>query len=230
MKKIIITSLVASVIFGLTACNSISSKTTKPKDDKDSLSYMIGISVGHTLKAQKIEGINAKLLAQGIEEVLTNDSAMSIAEANAFINEYFMKMAEVEGEKNLEKGEAFLAENKTKEGVVETESGLQYKVLVEGTGASPTVTDRVRCHYEGRLIDGTVFDSSYERGQPAEFSLQGVIRGWTEGLQLMKEGGKYELYVPADLAYGKRGGGQIIGPNETLIFTIELLEILPSNK
>jgi FKBP-type peptidyl-prolyl cis-trans isomerase len=122
-----------------------------------------------------------------------------------------------------------LEENKTKEGVIETESGLQYKVIEEGTGKSPKADDKVRCHYRGTLLNGDEFDSSYKMGQPAEFVLNRVISGWTEGLQLMKEGGKYELYIPSHLAYGPRGGGQTIEPNMTLIFEIELLEVLDAD-
>ncbi len=135
------------------------------------------------------------------------------------------KIAKVSQE-NLEAGKAFLEGNKSKEGVKTTESGLQYKVLKEGEGKSPGVSDRVRVHYEGTKIDGTIFDSSYKRGEPATFQADQVIKGWTEGLQLMKAGGKYRLFIPADLAYGVRGAGKEIGPNEVLQFDVELLEVL----
>jgi FKBP-type peptidyl-prolyl cis-trans isomerase FklB len=196
----------------------------------DSFSYMIGISIGHNLKSQKIGDINIALIARGMEEVYANDSAISVQDANMYLNQFFSKILEKEGQENLEKGKKFLEENKKQPGVTETASGLQIRVIQEGTGKSPKETDQVQCHYEGRLINGDIFDSSYDRGQPAEFALQGVIKGWTEGLQLMKEGGIYELFIPSDLAYGSRGAGQSIGPNETLIFKIELLKILePSN-
>jgi FKBP-type peptidyl-prolyl cis-trans isomerase len=230
MKNIGITSMIFLVIISLQACNSLSYKSVEAKNSADSASYMIGISVGYSLKNQKVPDVNAQLIAKGIQEVLTNDSALSMQEANNYLNQYFSELQMKQAEGNEVKGQEFLKENKSKAGVVETESGLQYKVIEEGTGASPSATDRVKCHYEGRLLNGDVFDSSYERGDPAEFSLQGVIRGWTEGLQLMKEGGKYELYIPSELAYGPRGGGQIIGPNETLVFVIELLEILPASE
>jgi FKBP-type peptidyl-prolyl cis-trans isomerase FklB len=191
---------------------------------------MIGISVGHSLKAQNVPDVNVSLIAKGIEEVLNDDSTVTAQEAQMFLTAYFTELRNKEAEKNKEEGQAWLEENRSRPGVVETESGLQYKVIEEGTGKSPTASDRVKCHYEGRLIDGTIFDSSYERGQPAEFALRGVIRGWTEGLQLMKEGGKYELYIPSDLGYGPRGGGQLIGPNATLIFVIELLEVVPQGQ
>jgi len=131
----------------------------------------------------------------------------------------------VMAESPLEQGEKFLAENKTKEGVKTTESGLQYKVITEGTGKQPTASDTVVCHYRGTHIDGTEFDSSYKRGEPTEFPLGGVIRGWTEGVQLMKEGSKYQLFIPAKLAYGSRGAGGVIEPDETLIFEIELIKV-----
>jgi FKBP-type peptidyl-prolyl cis-trans isomerase FklB len=196
----------------------------------DSFSYMIGIAVGYSLKNQKIEGINVNLISKGMGEVLANDSAVTMQEANMYLNKYFGQLRDKEGNDNLEKGKKFLEDNRKQPGVTETASGLQIKVLQEGTGRSPLETDRVRCHYIGRLINGDVFDSSYDRGQPAEFELQGVIKGWTEGLQLMKEGGKYELFIPSDLAYGSRGAGQSIGPNETLIFEIELLQVLDSTE
>lgn len=228
MKNIGTASLIFLVIISLSSCKSVSFKSAKAENSSDSASYMIGISVGYSLKSQKVPDVNAALIAKGVEEVLSGDSTLSIQEANNYLNVYFTKLQENQADLNLEKGTEFLAENKSKDGVIETESGLQYKVIEAGTGAMPTVSDRVKCHYEGRLIDGDIFDSSYERGAPAEFALQGVIPGWTEGLQLLNEGGKYELYIPSQLAYGMRGGGQKIGPNETLIFVIELIEILPA--
>jgi len=222
--KILLTVIVTLII--IQACNSSSFKSGKADDKADSASYMIGISVGYSLKMQDVPDVNAKLIAKGIMEVLGSDSAVSMQEANMFLNAYFTELREQKAMENLEKGRQFLAENKNNPGVIETASGLQYKVIQEGTGKSPIEDDRVKCHYRGKLLSGEEFDSSYERGTPAEFSIRGVIRGWTEGLQLMKEGGKYELYIPADLAYGPRGGGQKIGPNETLIFEIELLEVI----
>ncbi len=222
--KIFLTVIVTLII--IQACNSSSFKSEKADDKADSASYMIGISVGYSLKMQDVPDVNAKLIAKGIMEVLGSDSAVSMQEANMFLNAYFTELREQKATQNLETGRQFLAENKNNPGVIETASGLQYKVIQEGTGKSPVETDRVKCHYRGKLISGEEFDSSYERGTPAEFSIKGVIRGWTEGLQIMKEGGKYELYIPSDLAYGQRGGGQKIGPNETLIFEIELLEVI----
>lgn len=227
MKKIIFASIIALAVLGLNSCNSVSYKSVKAKNTTDSASYMIGISIGYNIKQQQIPDINTQLVAKGIEEVLTQDSTISMQEVNEFLQNYFTELQEKMAEDNLEAGRLFLEENKNEEGIVETASGLQYKVIEEGTGESPVLTDRVKCHYEGRLLDGEVFDSSYERGQPAVFSLQGVIRGWTEGLQLMREGAKYEFYIPGDLAYGARPPrGSSIGPNETLVFTVELIEIV----
>ncbi|MBN2523688.1 MAG: FKBP-type peptidyl-prolyl cis-trans isomerase [Bacteroidales bacterium] len=227
MKKLTNAGIILLAIIALQSCNSISSKDAKLKTQSDSASYMIGISVGYSLKMQSVPDIKPELIAKGIEEVMNSDSTISAQEANMFLNMYFTQLREEKGRKNLEEGNAFLAENKNKEGVVETESGLQYKVLIEGTGKSPKPEDRVKCHYKGTLLNGEEFDSSYKLGQPAEFQLNRVISGWTEGLQLMKEGGKYELYIPSDLAYGPRGG-QRIEPNMTLIFEIELLEVIPA--
>jgi FKBP-type peptidyl-prolyl cis-trans isomerase len=137
-----------------------------------------------------------------------------------------MEERKKQGEVNKEKGKAFLEENKTKEGIVTTESGLQYKILEKGTGGSPRPTDTVKCHYKGTTIEGKEFDSSYGREEPATFALNRVIKGWTEGLQLMKEGGKWQFFVPSELAYGERGAGQNIGPNEVLVFDVELIEIV----
>ena len=228
MKKLGTAGILALAIITFTTCNTTSSfKASKPKTNNDSASYMIGISVGHSLKQQNVPDVNVNLIAKGIQEVLDGDTTVTAQEAQMFLNTYFTQMRDQAAELNKEEGLAWLAENKNNPGIIETESGLQYKVLEEGTGKSPLETDKVKCHYEGRLLDGTIFDSSYEKGQPAEFGLRGVIKGWTEGLQLMKEGGKYELYIPSDLGYGPRGGGQVIGPNATLIFVIELLEVIP---
>jgi FKBP-type peptidyl-prolyl cis-trans isomerase len=230
MKKVIIFIAITFAFIAFQSCNSVPFKSIKADNRSDSLSYMIGISVGHSIKMQQVEDIDAKLVAAGIVEVLESDSATTMQEANAFLQTYFTELRAQQAQENAEKGRQFLEDNKNVEGVVELESGLQYKVLVEGTGASPTEADRVKCHYRGKLLNGEEFDSSYERGQPAEFGLSGVIRGWTEGLQYMKEGGKYELYIPGELAYGPRGGGAKIGPNETLIFEIELLEVIKSEE
>jgi FKBP-type peptidyl-prolyl cis-trans isomerase FklB len=227
MKNISLFGILLIAMTGFQSCNKISHKSIKADNSDDSASYMIGISVGHNLKSMKMPAINSDLIAKGIDEVLKNDSAMSAQEASIYLNKYFTALHEKIGQENLEKGKKFFDENRKVAGVTETVSGLQIKTIQEGTGKSPNDSSVVKCNYRGRLLNGDVFDSSYDRGQPAEFSLKGVIKGWREGLQLMKEGGKYELYVPSDLAYGPRGGGQMIGPNEALIFEIELLEVLP---
>jgi FKBP-type peptidyl-prolyl cis-trans isomerase FklB len=227
MKNISFLGMILIAIIGIQSCDKLSSKSSKADNSIDSASYMIGISVGHNLKMSNMPNVNADLIAKGIEDVFKNDSAVSMQDANMYLNKFFTELREQTGKENIEKGRKFLEENRNNTGVTETPSGLQIKTIQEGTGKSPSDSSMVKCNYRGRLLNGDVFDSSYDRGQPAEFSLRGVIRGWTEGLQLMKEGGKYELYVPGDLAYGPRGGGQKIGPNETLIFEIELLEVLP---
>jgi FKBP-type peptidyl-prolyl cis-trans isomerase len=154
------------------------------------------------------------------------EGVMTTEEADQIIRRYFEAAGEKEGQLNLEAGNAFLEENKGREGVKTTASGLQYEVITEGTGPIPSAEDRVRVHYHGTLIDGTVFDSSVERGEPAVFGVGQVIPGWTEALQLMPVGSKWKIYVPSELAYGERGAGADIGPNTTLIFEVELLEIV----
>ena len=147
-------------------------------------------------------------------------------EANNILQDYFDKLQQAKGKEAKAKGEKFLAENKKKEGVVALPSGLQYKILTAGNGPKPKASDTVKCHYEGRLINGTVFDSSIRRNEPAEFPVSGVIAGWVEALQLMPVGSKWQLYIPSELAYGTHGAGQSIGPNQTLIFDVELLAII----
>ncbi len=195
--------------------------------DKAKLSYTIGQQIGRQFKGQNLD-IDSNALATSIEDVLTGKEARLTAEEMQAVmlksqREQIAKMG-AEGKINREKGEKFLTQNKTKTGIKTTASGLQYEVLQAGKGKSPKAADVVKVHYKGTLIDGTPFDSSYDRGQPAEFPLNGVIRGWTEGLQLMKVGGKSRLFVPSDLAYGPQGRPGI-PPNSTLIFEVELLDI-----
>lgn len=195
-------------------------------------SYAIGLDVGASLQRFQDE-IDLPLLIQGLTDQLTDrEKLLTPEEANAVLQEFatLMQQQSMEErdelmEKNMAEGQAFLAENSTKEGVVTTASGLQYLVLTEGDGAMPAATDRVTVHYRGTLLDETVFDSSYDRGEPATFPVNGVIPGWTEALQLMKVGGKYRLFIPPDLAYGEQGAGADIGPNATLVFEVELLAI-----
>lgn len=201
----------------------------------DKLSYALGHNIGHQLLEMGLEtSLNIDDFAAAIRDLFTGkDSQMSIDEVQQVLNRFFTEMEQLQQEKAAEigkaaksEGEAFLAENAKREGVFCTRSGLQYEILKEGDGPRPTAADTVRCHYEGTLIDGTVFDSSYRRNQPAEFGLRQVIAGWTEGVQMMKVGAKYKFYIPYQLAYGERGAGASIPPCATLIFTVELLAIV----
>ena len=191
------------------------------------ISYALGLGIGQQLKSMGIEDFNVQDFTQSICDVLTGaEPAISHREAQTLLNEYFDKQARKQAEGAIAEGKVFLEANAKKEGVVTTKSGLQYQVLREGTGRSPKATDKVRCHYEGTLINGTVFDSSYKRGEPADFPLNGVIPGWTEGVQLMKEGAKYRFFIPYLLGYGERGAGSSIPPYSTLIFDVELVKVL----
>ena len=206
------------------------------KDDKDKVSYSIGLDIGNTFKKQGMD-INPDVLMAGMRDAIAGKPPLMTDEQVKQTMENYSKMmtekmaskAKEEGAKNLATGEKFLAENKSKEGVKTTPSGLQYKVIKEGSGTPPRATDTVETHYRGTLINGTEFDSSYKRNQPASFPVNRVIKGWTEALQLMKPGSKYQLFIPASLAYGERGAGQDIGPNETLIFEVELLNVKPGS-
>ena len=192
----------------------------------DKVSYALGIGIGRQLADMGANDIVTEDFAAAMKDVLTGAQLQSDeTEAQAMVQEYLQRKGE-ERLKNVKaEGEAFLAENAKKEGIVTLPSGLQYQVLQEGNGKSPKATDQVKCHYEGTLINGKVFDSSYRRGEPATFPLNGVIAGWTEGLQLMKEGAKYRFFIPFNLAYGTRGAGQDIPPYATLIFDVELIEV-----
>jgi FKBP-type peptidyl-prolyl cis-trans isomerase FklB len=199
---------------------------------KEKISYIIGRDMVQNLSKQGID-IEAAAFSQGLQDALSGkESVLSQQETQRTMMELQQQLSQrqqqegsAKGAANKQEGEKFLAENKEKEGVVTLPSGLQYQVLKEGTGSSPSRNDKVTTHYHGTLIDGTVFDSSYERGQPATFPVSGVIAGWTEALQLMKEGAKWRLFIPSDLAYGSRGAGQDIGPDTTLIFDVELLSV-----
>ena len=192
----------------------------------DKISYALGLSMGQNLMGSGVEKLNYQDLAQGIEDVLTHaQPKISYQEAQQVLNTFFQELeAKVAGAAKAE-GEKFLAENAKREGVKVTASGLQYEVLEPSLGQKPKATDTVRVHYEGTLIDGTVFDSSYKRGESISFPLNGVIKGWTEGLQLMSIGSKYKFFIPYQLAYGERGAGASIPPYSALIFTVELLGI-----
>ncbi len=202
------------------------------KNEKDKISYSMGVDIGKRLKQQSID-FDPDLFAKGLKDVYSGGEVLltdqEIKETlTAFQKTLIAKQAEARkhmGEKNKQEGDAFLTENKQKEGVTTLPSGLQYTVIEAGTGKTPKATDTVVTNYRGTLINGTEFDSSYKRGKPATFPVNGVIKGWTEALQLMKEGAKWKLFIPSDLAYGERGAGNTIGPNATLIFDIELISV-----
>ena len=223
-----------------TPAKTTAAKGTAPvalKTQKEKFSYALGMNLGMSLKKQSVE-VDPVILSQGLKAALAGGKALlSPEEAQATLmevqNDLRKKQQEkmqVAGEANKKEGAAFLASNKTKEGVVTLPSGMQYKILKEGTGVKPTATDSVVCNYRGTLINGTEFDSSYKRGQPATFPVVGVIKGWTEALQLMPVGSKWQLFIPSELAYGERGAGGDIGPNATLIFEVELMSIAEKPK
>jgi FKBP-type peptidyl-prolyl cis-trans isomerase FklB len=218
----------------LVASIGLAQDKTQLKDQKDKASYSIGHDIGTTFKKQNVE-LNLDALFAGVKDAVAGKEPVLSKEERdatlqAFQKELIEKQAAASKEaaaKNAAAGEKFLAENKTKEGVKTTASGLQYKVLKEGTGPMPKETDTVVTNYKGTLLDGTEFDSSYKRNEPASFPVNRVIKGWTEALQLMKTGSKYQLFIPSNLAYAERGAGRDIGPNSTLIFEVELISIKP---
>ncbi len=200
-------------------------KEIKTKVEK--LSYALGMSIASNLINSGVRSLNIDLFAQALKDLFGGQQpAITPDEANQILENFMNGSSGNDAEKNLQEGLTFLAENSTRDGVVQLESGLQYQILAKGTGKKPGIKDKVKCHYHGTLIDGTVFDSSVQRGKPAEFPVSGVIGGWVEALQLMPVGSKYRLFIPPDLAYGSRGAGGTIGPNSTLIFDVELLEIV----
>jgi len=215
----------------LLAGHAVAEEAPKLTDQKDKVSYSIGMDVGNNLKRQSID-VDVDLLARGMKDALAGgDTLLSPEEARETLialqqelREKALERRKQDAERNRKEGEVFLAENGKKEGVVSLPSGLQYKILRSGDGSSPKATDTVETNYRGTLIDGTEFDSSYKRGQPAVFPVNGVIAGWTEALQLMKVGDKWQLFIPSDLAYGERGAGPI-EPYATLVFEVELLSI-----
>ena len=232
MKIMKFLSLVAMVLL-VVSCNKNGVTKKTLKTELDSVSYAIGLDVARNVKTS-FDNFDNELFIQGFTNASdSTDILLEQADAQKVVQAYFQKMqqqkaaeAQAEGEKNREEGVSFLEENKAKDGVQTTESGLQYIVLKEGTGDKPVTTSKVKVHYHGTLLDGTVFDSSVDRGEPAEFGVTQVIKGWTEGLQLMSTGAKYRFFIPQELAYGAnpRPGGAI-KPYATLIFDVELLEI-----
>ena len=225
MKRFIIivsASLIAFPLFG-------QEKSPQLKDQKDKVSYSIGMQIGFNLSRQKVD-INPDILAAGIKDSLAGKPQLAPEQVKEIMAQFEKDMEQKQkqlGEKNNTEGAKFLEENKNKPGVKTTASGLQYKVEKEGTGPQPKATDMVTVNYRGTLINGTEFDSSYKRGQPATFPVNGVIKGWTEALQLMKKGAKYQLFIPSNLAYGERAMGPDIGSNSTLIFEVELMDVKP---
>jgi FKBP-type peptidyl-prolyl cis-trans isomerase FklB len=202
------------------------------KTEKDKVSYAIGVNIGKSMRKDTVD-IDPAIFSRGMKDALAGSKLLltddemkaALTKLQSDLRAKQEEAMQKAGEINKKTGQDFLAQNKTKEGIVALPDGLQYKILKEGTGPKPTATDTVVCNYRGTLIDGTEFDSSYKRGQPATFPVSGVIKGWTEAVQLMPVGSKWQVFLPADLAYGNRGAGQDIGPNATLIFEVELLSI-----
>lgn len=204
----------------------MSTKEVQLNNEIDSVSYSLGVNIAQNIKSQGMDEVNVDALASAFHDVL-GDQTLKIDQTTSsmLINTYFQSLQTSRAEKSKEAGIAFLEQNKTKENIVTTASGLQYEILTEGTGTIPKENETVTVHYHGTTLDGTVFDSSVDRGEPVSFPVNGVILGWQEALQLMPVGSKWRIYIPSELAYGERGAGRDIGPNETLIFEVELLSI-----
>ena len=191
------------------------------------ISYALGLSIGNNFLTSGIKNLKIENFLKGVNDVLSEKTPdISYDEAKRIINDYFVKLQAEQVLINKEAGEEFLRINKEKPGVVTLPSGLQYEILKKGSGAKPKANDKVKCHYHGTLVNGTVFDSSVQRSEPATFGVSQVIQGWVEALQLMETGSKWRLFIPSELAYGKRGAGEVIGPDSTLIFEVELLNIV----
>ena len=217
--------LIVGFAIVLSSCSN--NETNKiPETEMEKVSYSLGVNVATGVKAQGLDTIDANAVAKAFKDVFEgNDLDISEEDGMKLLQEYFGKIQAAAQEKAGEAGATYLAENATKEGVITTESGLQYEVITNGNGAKPTAADQVTVHYHGMLTDGTVFDSSVDRGEPAKFGVTQVIPGWVEALQLMSVGDKWKLTIPSNLAYGDKGAGGMIGPNTTLVFEVELLGI-----
>ena len=229
MKKFIIALIfLVALITNLTAQVQEVSQDNPLKNATDSLSYSFGFLIGNNIMTQGVKELNHDLFIKGFNNGFASEQPiMKIEDANTCVQDYFDKQITEEANMNLQKSAEFLVENQAKEGVVTLPSGLQYKILEPGEGTSPLATDQVRVHYTGTFTDGKVFDSSIERNEPLVFGVNQVIPAWTEALQLMKPGAKWMLYVPPALAYGEKGAGNVIGPNQALIFEVQLIEIIP---
>ena len=224
MKKYIKIALVVSVI---SSCQNLTQQKFNfdEANELEKVSYSIGINVATSIKSEGLDSINSFYISKGFQDVFENkDLAINIEESNKIIGEYFNKKQDAKNQRLAIDSKILLEQNKQKDGVMTTESGLQYLILSEGKGNNPTLNDNVTVHYHGTLIDGTIFDSSVDRKQPATFPLNGVIPGWQEALQMMSVGSKWKIFIPSELAYGESGAGAI-GPNSTLIFEVELLSI-----
>lgn len=218
------TKVLTCLLLVFFSISALRAQNTEPT--MDSMSYSLGILLAQNLKQQGLDSVDVNTLSKGIDDVLAgNDLKVDLQEANRIVQEYMQAAQAKQYEGVIAEGKAFLEANAQKEGIQTTASGLQYRVVQEGTGATPADTSSVTVHYTGKLIDGTVFDSSLKRGEPTTFGVNQVIAGWTEGLQLMKEGAKYEFYIPYNLAYGERGAGGAIPPYATLIFEVELISV-----
>ena len=217
--------LIVGFAIVLSSCSNNTTDKT-PETEMEKVSYSLGVNVATGVKAQGLDTIDANAVAKAFNDVFEgNDLDISEEESMKVLQDYFGKLQAAKQAKSSEVGSAYLAENAAKKGVITTESGLQYEVLTTGTGATPTADDQVTVHYHGMLTDGTVFDSSVDRGEPAQFGVTQVIPGWIEALQLMSVGDKWKLTIPSELAYGDRGAGGLIGPGATLVFEVELLGI-----
>jgi FKBP-type peptidyl-prolyl cis-trans isomerase len=222
MKNAFFSAIAIAIV--LSACGQSGKSSTKLKDTKDSLSYALGVSIAENFSKSDLGEVDYDVFLKGIKEHLDSNAQFEVMDAENFIRSTMKIAADKKSEVFKKEGDDFMAANKTKPGVMTTPTGLQYKVNSEGTGIKPAATDKVTVHYHGTLTDGTVFDSSVERGEPATFGLNQVIPGWTEGLQLMSEGSKYTFYIPQSLAYGARGQGKI-KPYSALIFDVELIKV-----
>jgi FKBP-type peptidyl-prolyl cis-trans isomerase FklB len=224
MKKILTITL--TVFCAVMLCKSQENMKLEFKTEKEKASYALGMQLGNNFQQQGfLTNLNFDYIIAGIKDQVNNQAQIDINETDQILTQFFTELQKVQSSGNIEEGEKFLAENAKRKEVVVTESGLQYEILVEGNGPKPNATSTVKTHYKGTLLDGTVFDSSYDRGEPLSFPLNQVIKAWTEALQLMPVGSKWKLYVPYYLGYGERGAGALIGPYATLIFEVELLDI-----